>query len=284
MPYHLLKRLLESLPQRIYTSGTVNVIFLGDVVGEPGRDVVRAAIPFLKEKYSVDFFVVNGENAAGGNGITPKLCVDLMRSGADVVTLGDHTWDQKEIISFFETEPRLLRPLNYPAGTPGAGSIVVSGNGKKLGVINALGRTFMGPQVDNPFLLIEPEIEKLHTQTPCILVDFHAEATSEKIAMGRMLDGKVSIVVGTHTHVQTADEKILPTGTAYVTDVGFCGAHDSVIGRDVDTIIQRYRTLLPGRFHIALSGVQADGFFVELDETTGKALRTERIQWLMPKS
>src|ERR1700677_1406071 len=160
-------------------------IFLGDVVGEPGRDTIRAAIPLLREKYSPAFFVVNGENAAGGNGITPKLAIDLMRAGADVITLGDHAWDQREILPYFATEPRLLRPLNFPQGTPGYGSVVVAGNGMKLGVINALGRTFMGPQVDNPFLLIEPEIAKLKGETPHILIDFHAEATSEKIALGR---------------------------------------------------------------------------------------------------
>ena len=253
-------------------------IFLGDVVGEPGRDVVRLAIPVLRERYQPDFFIVNGENAAGGNGITPKLAIELMRAGADVVTLGDHAWDQREITPFFATEPRLLRPLNFPAGTPGAGSIVVGGNGQKLGVINALGRTFMGPQVDNPFLLIDAEIELLKRETSCVLVDFHAEATSEKIAFGRALDGRATLVVGTHTHVQTADEQIFPGGTAYLTDAGFCGPHDSVIGRDISSVLQKYRTLLPNKFHIAREGLQADGVFVEADPATGRAIRIERIQ------
>jgi len=259
----------------------MKVIFLGDVVGEPGRDVVHAAIPALKQQYSPDFFVVNGENSAGGNGITPKLSIDLMRAGADVVTLGDHTWDQKEINSYFDTEPRLLRPVNYPPGTPGCGSVVVSGNGKKLGVVNALGRTFMGPQTDNPFLIVEQEVSKLRTETNCILVDFHCEATSEKIAMGRALDGKVSLVVGTHTHVQTADDQIFPGGTAYLTDAGFTGPHESVIGRDIDSVLLKYRTLLPGRFYIARKGLQADGVYVEIDENTGHATKIERIQWKM---
>jgi metallophosphoesterase (TIGR00282 family) len=253
-------------------------IFLGDVVGEPGRDVVRAAIPLLREQYSPDFFVVNGENAAGGNGITPKLAIELMRAGADVVTLGDHAWDQRDIVPFFATEPRLLRPLNFPAGTPGAGSIVVGGNGQKLGVINMLGRTFMGPQVDNPFLLLEPEIERLKQETSCILIDFHAEATSEKIAFGYAADGLATLVVGTHTHVQTADDQILPNGTAYLTDAGFCGPHLSVIGRDIPSVLQKYRTLLPNKFYIAREGLQADGVFVETDPATGLALRIERIQ------
>lgn len=260
----------------------MKLIFLGDVVGEPGRETVKAAVSILKEKYEPDFFIVNGENAAGGNGITPKICYEIMRAGADVVTLGDHTWDQKEINSFFAQEPRLLRPLNFPEGTPGAGSIVVSGNGKKLGVINALGRTFMGPQVDNPFLVVLPEIEKLRAETPCILIDFHAETTSEKIAFGRSVDGLVSVVVGTHTHVQTADDQIFPGGTAYLTDAGFCGPHESVIGRDIASVVQKYKTLLPNKFYIATGGLQADGIFAEIDETTGKALRLERIQLPIP--
>jgi hypothetical protein len=256
----------------------MKLIFLGDVVGEPGRDTIRAAIPLLRERYQPDFFVVNGENAAGGNGITPRLAVDLMRAGADVITLGDHAWDQREIVPYFATEPRLLRPLNFPAGTPGFGSIVVGGNGQKLGVINLLGRTFMGPQVDNPFLLIEAEIEKLKRETACILIDFHAEATSEKIAFGRAVDGLATLVVGTHTHVQTADDQIFPGGTAYLTDAGFCGPHESVIGRDIASVLQKYRTLLPNKFHIAREGLQADGVFVEADPDNGRALRIERIQ------
>jgi metallophosphoesterase (TIGR00282 family) len=254
-------------------------IFLGDVVGEPGRDTIRAAIPALRETYAPDFFIVNGENAAGGNGITPKLAIELMRAGADVVTLGDHAWDQRDILPYFATEPRLVRPANFPAGTPGAGSVVVSGNGHKLGVLNLLGRTFMGPQVDNPFLMLESEVAKLRQEgAECILIDFHAEATSEKIAFGRAADGLATLVVGTHTHVQTADERILPNGTAYLTDAGFSGPHESVIGRDIPSVLQKYRTLLPNKFYIARDGLQADGVFVEADPTIGRALRIERIQ------
>ena len=256
----------------------MKLIFLGDVVGEPGRDTIRAAIPVLRERFRPDFVVVNGENSAGGNGITPKLAIDLMRAGADVITLGDHAWDQREIMPYFATEPRLLRPLNFPEGSPGYGSVVVTGNGKKLGVINALGRTFMGPQVDNPFLLIEPEIEKLKRETPHVLIDFHAEATSEKIALGRAVDGQVTLVVGTHTHVQTADDQIFPGGTAYLTDAGFCGSHESVIGRDIGSVLQKYRTLMPNRFYIAREGLQADGVFVEADDASGHAVRIERFQ------
>jgi len=257
-------------------------IFLGDVVGEPGRDTVRAAIPLLRERYSPDFFVVNGENAAGGNGITPRLAVDLMRAGADVITLGDHAWDQREIVPYFATEPRLLRPLNFPAGTPGYGSVIVEGNGFKLGVINMLGRTFMGPQVDNPFLLIEAEIEKLKKEAQCIMVDFHAEATSEKIAFARMLDGQVSAVVGTHTHVQTADEQIFPGGTAYLTDAGFTGPQESVLGREIQPVLQRFRTGMPQRFEVARNDIKLHGAVIEIDEVSGKAIKIERVAEALP--
>lgn len=253
-------------------------IFLGDIVGEIGRDVVKKAIPALKEKYAPDFIIVNGENAAGGRGITPKIAIELMRAGIDVITLGDHTWDNRDIFPFFSQEPRLIRPLNYPPGTYGKGSVVVSGNGKKIGVINAQGRTFIDNGVENPFLCIDQEIDLVRQETPCIFVDFHAEATSEKIAFGRFLDGRVTAVVGTHTHVQTGDEQIFPGGTAYLTDAGFCGPHESVIGREIPNVIAHYRTLLPNRFHIAKTGLQADGCCITCDETTGKATAIERIQ------
>lgn len=240
--------------------------------------MVRIAVSRLRQETTIDFVVVNGENAAGGNGITPKITYELFRYGVDVITLGDHAWDQREIIPFLADEPRLLRPLNYPPNTPGSGWIVVQGNGKKLGVLCALGRTFMTPQTDNPFLTVRPVLEAIRRETPCILVDFHSEATSEKIAFGRYLDGQVSCVVGTHTHVQTADGKILAGGTGYLTDVGFCGAHDSVIGRDVGPVIQRYLTLLPQRFGLATKGLQADGVMLTLDDSSGRTVAIEPIQ------
>ncbi|MEZ5406123.1 MAG: TIGR00282 family metallophosphoesterase [Verrucomicrobiia bacterium] len=239
----------------------------------------KKSFTLSQRKYQPDFVVINGENAAGGNGITSKLAIELMRYGADVITLGDHVWDQKEVVSYFETEPRLLRPFNYPKGTPGKGHVVVQGNGKKLGVINAQGRTFIKPELDNPFLLIEPIIEEIKKETNCILVDFHAEATSEKIAFGRFLDGKVSAVVGTHTHVATADEEIFSKGTAYQTDVGMCGAHDSVIGREAEGVIQRYLTLLPQRWYLSQRDIRINGTFIEVDETSGLATQIERIQF-----
>ncbi len=256
----------------------MRVIFLGDVVGEPGRDAVKAALPGLREKFSPDFIVVNGENSAGGHGITPRLVYELLRCKIDVVTLGDHTWDQREILPFFDEEPRLIRPFNFPAGCPGLGWVVVSGNGKKLGVVNAMGRTFMAAPVDNPMTGLPTILELVRQEAHCILVDFHAETTSEKIAFGHAFDGQVSAVVGTHTHVQTADEKILPGGTAYITDTGFCGGHDGVIGRDKEPILERYRTLMPVRMTVTGKQPQVDGVFIEIDESTGKALRIERIQ------
>lgn len=256
----------------------MRVVFLGDVVGEVGRDAVKEAVPEFIGKWAPDFIVVNGENAAGGNGITPRLVYELLRAKVDVITLGDHSWDQKEIHGFFAEEPRVIRPFNFPEACPGTGSVVVAGNGKKLAVINAMGRTYMNAPVANPFLGIDAELEKVRGETNCILVDFHAETTSEKIAFGHALDGKVSAVVGTHTHVQTADEKILAGGTAYITDVGFCGPHDSVIGRDKRTIVKRFETLMPMRMPIATEGMQVDGVLLDFDEATGKAISIERIQ------
>jgi hypothetical protein len=256
----------------------MKVIFLGDVQGEPGRDAVRDGLPQLIEEIKPDLIVVNGENAAAGRGITQKLAFELMRCKVDVITLGDHTWDQKDIGPFLDQEPRVLRPYNFPKECPGNGSIVVSGNGFKLGVLSALGRTFMNYPVENPFASIESEVQKLKKETPCVLVDFHCEATSEKKAMGHFLDGKISVMVGTHTHVQTADETILAGGSGYITDVGFCGGHDSIIGSQKEPIIRKYRSLMPQRFGVESAGPQLDGVWFRLDPQTGKCLEIHRIQ------
>lgn len=247
-------------------------------MGEPGRNAVRDLLPLAREQHQPDFVVVNGENAAGGNGITPRLAIELMRYGADVITLGDHAWDQKEILPYFATEPRIIRPFNYPDGTPGAGHVVVQGNGKSLGVINAQGRTFMKPELDNPFRLIDPIIDRVRQETLCIVVDFHAEATSEKVAFGRYLDGRVSAVLGTHTHIPTADEQVLPGGTAYITDVGMTGPYDSVIGREAAGVIERYLTLLPQRWHLSHSDIRLCGAVIDIDDASGRALRIERLR------
>ena len=255
----------------------LTVLFLGDIVGEPGRSAVIARLPELKEQHAVDFIVVNGENAAGGRGITGKITIDLLRAGVAVVTTGDHVWDQKETLTFIETEPRLLRPINYPAGAPGNGSIVLDTAKGKIGVINVQCRTFMQPILDNPFRAVENAVAKMRDETPNILVDVHGETTSEKIAMGRFLDGKVSAVLGTHTHVQTADDQILPGGTAFMCDAGMCGPTNSILGRAVEPIMNRFVSNLPAPFPVAGGEVRLHGALVQIDEKSGRALRITRV-------
>lgn len=255
----------------------LKLLFLGDVIGEPGRRAVIETLPVLKKEREIDFIVVNGENAAAGRGITPKISIDLLRAGAAVITTGDHIWDQKEIVSYIATEPRLLRPINYPEGTPGQGSIILDTPKGKVGVINVQGRTFMLPHLENPFRIIEKEVMRLREETAVIFVDVHAETTSEKIAMGRFLDGKVSAVIGTHTHTQTADEQIFPGGTAFLCDAGMCGPSESVLGRDIDPIVQRFLTNMPVQFPVAKGPVKLHGAVVEIDEQSGRALSIERL-------
>ncbi|RFC42815.1 MAG: hypothetical protein DVB23_002939 [Verrucomicrobia bacterium] len=255
----------------------LRILFLGDVVGEPGRKAVMARLPGLKKEREIDFAIVNGENSAGGRGITPKITIDLLRSGAAVVTSGDHIWDQPDIIPFMGTEPRLLRPLNYPEGVPGSGSVVLETSKGPVAVINAQGRTFMRQELENPFLALREEVARIRLQTPVIVVDFHAEATSEKQAIGRFLDGQVSLVVGTHTHVQTADESIFPGGTAFLCDAGMCGVKESVIGSEMAAVVEKYTRAMPTRFHLAKGDVELRGVLVEVDEATGRATRVERI-------
>ena len=260
----------------------LTILFLGDIVGHPGRGGVIERLPELKSKHALDFIIVNGENAAGGRGITSKITIDLLRAGVSVITTGDHIWDQKEILSFIDTEPRLLRPVNYPAGTPGNGSIVLETAKGKIGVINVQGRTFMQPILDNPFRAIETVVTNMRNETPNIIVDVHAETTSEKIALGRFLDGKVSAVIGTHTHVQTADEQIFPGGTAFLCDAGMCGPVNSILGRSVDPILNRFISNLPSSFPVANGEVRLRGALVEIDETTGRAVGITRIDEPVP--
>ena len=259
----------------------LTILFLGDVVGEPGRSAVIARLPELKRRHEVDFIIVNGENAAAGRGITPKITIDLLRAGAAVVTTGDHVWDQKELIPFIATEPRLLRPINYPAGAPGSGSIVLETAKGKVGVINVQGRTFMQPILENPFHALDVAVAEMRDETRVIFVDAHAETTSEKIAIGRFLDGRVSAVVGTHTHVQTADEQILPRGTAFLCDAGMCGPAHSILGRAVDPIVNRFISNLPAPFPVAKGEVRLCGAVVRIDETTGRAVSIERVNELI---
>ncbi|MGJ8676878.1 MAG: TIGR00282 family metallophosphoesterase [Akkermansiaceae bacterium] len=260
----------------------IRILFLGDIVGEPGRKAVIRRVPTLKAEREIDFIIVNGENAAAGRGITPKIAIDLLRVGVAVITTGDHVWDQKEIVDYLPNEPRLLRPINYSEGTPGNGSVVLETAKGKVAVINGQGRTFMNPPLENPFVDLEEEAKRLREEgVKVIFVDFHAETTSESIAMGWHLDGKVSAVVGTHTHVQTADEKILPEGTAHLTDAGMCGPDVSVLGRSVESVVWRFKTGMPTRFPVAKGQVRLCGVIVDVDEETGKALAIERYSELL---
>ena len=255
----------------------LTILFLGDIVGEPGRNAVIARLPELKTEHALDFIVVNGENAAGGRGITGKITIDLLRAGVSVITTGDHIWDQKDIVAFIGSEPRLLRPINYPAGAPGHGSIVLETAKGKVGVINVQARTFMQPILENPFHAIDEAVTQMRTETVNIIVDVHGETTSEKIAMGRFLDGKVSAVLGTHTHVQTADEQIFPGGTAFMCDAGMCGPINSILGRAIDPIMNRFISNMPASFPVAAGEVRLRGALIEIDETTGRATRIQRI-------
>jgi 2',3'-cyclic-nucleotide 2'-phosphodiesterase len=260
---------------------SIRILFLGDIVGEPGRKAVIEQLPVLKEAEGLDFIVVNGENSAGGKGITPKIAIDLLRAGAAVITTGDHVWDQPEIVDYLPTEPRLLRPLNYPEGTPGNGSVVLETAKGRVAVMQLQGRAFIQPPLENPYLAAEAEAARLRADgVGPILVDFHAETTSEKIAMGRHLDGKVSAVLGTHTHVQTADETIFPGGTGYLTDAGMCGPEESVLGRVIESVVWRFKTGLPTRFPIAKGPVRLCGAIIDVDVQTGSCLAIRRLSVL----
>jgi metallophosphoesterase (TIGR00282 family) len=255
----------------------LTVLFLGDIVGEPGRQAVIERLPELKEKYTLDFVVANGENAAAGRGITGKITIDLLRAGVSVVTTGDHIWDQRDIAAFLNLEPRLLRPINYPAGAPGAGTIVLETPKGKVGVINVQARTFMQPILENPFASIDEAVTQMRAETSCILVDVHGETTSEKIAMGRFLDGRVSAVLGTHTHVQTADEQVFPGGTAFMCDAGMCGPSESILGRAIEPIMNRFVSNLPAAFPVAGGPVRLCGAIIQIDENSGRAIRITRV-------
>ena len=255
----------------------MQILFIGDIVGGPGRRAVKSLLPKLREELGLDFIIANGENSAGGAGITPKTAEEIFSAGVDVITSGDHLWDQKEVVELLRNEPRFVRPLNYPAGTAGQGSVVIQkGSLPLVAVLNLQGRTFM-PVLENPFQLGRAEVERLRQQTKIIFVDIHAEATSEKIALARMLDGQVSAVIGTHTHVQTADEQIFPGGTAYLTDAGFTGPHESVLGREIQPIIKRFLTNLPQRFEVAKGRVVLQGALVEIDDSNGQAIGIKRL-------
>jgi metallophosphoesterase (TIGR00282 family) len=253
------------------------LLFIGDIVGRPGRELVRRGLGALVAHHHIDLVVANVENAAAGFGVTPEIADDFLSYGIHVMTGGNHTWDKKEIFPYFAEQPRLLRPGNLPPGAPGRGVIVTTAsNGAQVAVINLMGRVFM-TAIDDPFRVALDEIAAVRTEARVILVDFHAEATSEKNAMGWHLDGRVAAVVGTHTHVQTADERVLPQGTAYITDVGMTGPHDSVIGVERSAIIQRFMTALPQRFETATENPRLNAVIIAADETTGRAVSIDRV-------
>jgi hypothetical protein len=257
----------------------MNILCVGDVVGKPGRKALRELLPQLKQEYALDFIIVNAENAAGGSGLTSKSAKQFFEMGCDVLTLGDHVWDQKELEEYLKTSHKVLKPANFPKMTPGVGWCVIDGPREtKIGVVNLLGRVFMKYHVDCPFHAAQDIIAKIQEITPIIIVDFHAETTSEKTALGHFLDGKVSAVLGTHTHIQTADEKILPQQTAFITDLGMTGPYDSVIGQNKENIIKRFLTSMPVRFHVAKDDVQVHGVVISIDEKTGQARSIQRIQ------
>src|SRR5215813_13291845 len=260
----------------------MRVLFIGDIVGSPGREIVRERLSDLVSQKRVDLVVANGENSASGFGITPKIVEELLKSGVEVISGGNHSWDRREILEFMPYEPRLLRPANFPDGNPGGGMYVgTARNGVKYAVINLQGRVFL-PAIDDPFRKADELLAALFADVAMVLVDMHAETTSEKIALGWYLDGRTTAVVGTHTHVATADEQVLPQGTAYITDVGMTGPHDGVIGMDREGIIKKFLDGLPARFEVAGGDVQMNCVLIEADEdssrNTAGRLRAKSIE------
>lgn len=256
----------------------MRILFFGDVVGRPGREIVQRRMQALRKSLGADVVIVNGENAAGGAGITAQICRELFDQGVDVVTLGNHAWDKREIATYIDEEPRLIRPINFPPGTPGFGAFVVKrGDRPVAAVVQVHGRVFTPLLLEDPFRGLEEVVEQLRKITPVILVDVHGEATSEKVALGWYMDGRVSAVIGTHTHIQTADEVILPNGTAYLTDVGMCGPWMSVIGTDTNLVLERFLTQMPVRLEVARGPAILSAVIVDVDSATGRATAIERI-------
>ncbi len=256
----------------------LNIFFVGDVVGKPGRRAVRELLPSIIDEYAIDLVVANGENSSGGFGITPEIAEELVDLDVDVITSGNHIWDNKSIIDYIDGKAWLLRPANYPSGVPGVGSgIFETPVGLKVGVINLQGRVFMDP-VDCPFRKGDEIVEAMKKKVSIIIVDFHAEATSEKVAMGWFMDGKVSAVIGTHTHVQTSDERLLLKGTAYMTDAGMTGSVDSIIGVQVDKALKKFLTKMPQKFETAKKNVQLQGVVVSVESESGEAVGIKRVR------
>ncbi len=270
-------------PARRLPWAAVRILFVGDVVGSPGRRAVRELVPLLRLEHGIDLVVANGENSAGGAGVTPGTAGELFDSRVDVITSGDHLWDEKTVESLLADEPRFLRPLNYPQGTPGSGwTLWPDDREPRAAVINLQGRTFM-PPLDNPFHAVDRILPEIRRRTKVIFVDMHAEATSEKVAMARFLDGRVTAVAGTHTHIQTADEQILEGGTGFLCDAGCTGGQDGVLGRSAGPVLKRYLTGRPQRFGVAKKKAMLQGLLLEADPASGRCLRVERIRDPLPE-
>lgn len=261
----------------------MKVLFVGDIVGGPGRMAMARVATRYKADHRADIVIANAENSAAGRGITAALAEELFAGGADVLTMGDHVWDQKQTVPYFDQEPRMVRALNLPPGCPGKGAFTIQTPAGPLTVVQLMGRTFMNATADCPFRTIDAWLKKHAAQSKMIIVDMHAEATSEKVAMGKFLDGRVSAVLGTHTHIQTADEAVSAKGTAYMTDLGMTGPCDSVIGRTTDAILERFITGMPTKFEIASGDVRLHGALLTLDPATGKALKIKRIEEVLSK-
>lgn len=255
----------------------MNILFIGDIVGRPGRTIVKSLLPKLQQEHKVDFTIANAENAAGGRGLTREVKDELLGAGIDVLTMGNHVWDNKNIFGFVDDEPRLIRPANYPGDCPGQGyHIYRAGFNKKIAVINVSGRMFMAP-LDCPFQAVNDILSEINDEVDYCFVDIHAEATSEKLAMAYCFDGKVSAVLGTHTHIQTSDERIMPNGTAYITDLGMTGPAISILGMEIGPIVEKFLTGRPTRFEVATGPAQLQGVLIELNETDNRAINIERI-------
>jgi len=260
----------------------LNVLVIGDIVGKPGRKAIKNLLPGLQKKHNITFTIANAENAAGGRGLTRDVMNEILSAGVDVLTMGNHVWDNKDIFSFIDDEPRLIRPINYPGYCPGQGyHIYTAGFNRKITVINASGRVFL-PSLDCPFRVVDEILPQLMDQSDCIIIDFHAEATSEKLALGYYFDGRVTAVLGTHTHIQTADERILPGKTAYITDLGMTGPVDSILGVEKDLVIEKFLTQRPVRFDVAKGPAQLQGVMLNIDEKSNKVNSINRITSLLP--
>lgn len=259
----------------------MNILIIGDIVGKPGRAVLKALLPGLQKENGIDFTIANAENAAGGRGLTREVKDEIIGFGVDVLTMGNHVWDNKNIFGFIDDEPRLIRPANYPGDCPGQGyHVYYAGFSKKIAVINLSGRIYL-PPLDCPFQIVDDILRRLQDSVDYIIVDFHAEATSEKLALGYYLDGKVTAVLGTHTHIQTADERIMPNGTGYITDLGMTGPVHSILGMEIDPIIEKFLSGRPTRFEVAKGSAQIQGVILKLDDESSKLVEIKRYSYIM---